>query len=174
MAWTKAKTAIVVGTTTIALTLGTGYFGFFYHTHPHQTGNLKLPTGSLTPAIGFGRNYGVILASDGSLWVWGENDLGWPSLGLGKAKNTPVLNRIGNENDWTSIAVGESHVLALKSDGSIWGWGENLYDELGTHTNFLRIKMRGLNKKTVQAHPCRPLWEMTGNRLPPVQTMALE
>jgi RNA polymerase sigma factor (sigma-70 family) len=146
MAWTKMKTGIVVGTTAIALALGTGYFGFFYHSHQqHQTSNLKIPAGSVTPAIGFGRNFGVILASDGSLWVWGENSLGWPNLGLGKINHQPFLRRIGNENDWAGIAVGDSHVLALKSNGSILGWGQNIYDELGTHPDFLRSKMQGLN-----------------------------
>lgn len=138
MAWTKAKTAIFVGTTTIALALGTAYFGFFYHTHPRQTNNLKLPTGSGTPAIAFGRTHGIILASDGSLWVWGENDLGWPALGLGDIKNTPYLNRIGNENDWVSIAAGSCHNLAVKSDGTLWAWGENIRYELGDGTKTTR------------------------------------
>jgi len=135
MAWTKAKTAIVAGATAITLALGTGYFGFFYHTHPR---NLKLPTGSVTPAISFGRTHGIILASDGSLWVWGENDLGWPALGLGDIKHTPYLNRIGNENDWVSIAAGSSHNLATKSDGSLWAWGENIRYELGDGTKTTR------------------------------------
>ena len=144
MAWTKVKTAAVVGVAAIALTLGTGYFNFFHKTHPNHPGKLKLPVGEVTPAIDFGRTHGIILASDGSLWAWGENDLGWPALGLGNIKNTTFLNRIGNENGWVSIAVGESHNLALKNDGTIWGWGGDLYDELGNHPSYLRDrKIRG-------------------------------
>ncbi len=155
MAWTKARTAISVGAVAIVLALGTAYIGFFPHGHSHPTGNLELPAGSVTPAIGFGDNYGIILASDGSLWAWGENDLGWPSLGLGKIKDTPILNRIGNENDWASIAVGDTHVLAVKADGSIWGWGQNLYDQLGTHPGFLRIRSPGLNNTNSPSTPIR-------------------
>jgi RNA polymerase sigma factor (sigma-70 family) len=140
MAWTKAKTAVVVGTTVIVVTLGAGYFSFFHKTHPNQPGKLKLPVGEISPAIGFGRTHGIILASDGSLWAWGENDLGWPALGLGNIQKTAFLNRIGNENDWVNIVVGESHNLALKQDGTIWAWGGNLYDELGNHPNYLRDK----------------------------------
>ena len=144
MAWTKAKTAVAVGTTVIVVTLGAGYFSFFHKTHPNQPGKLKLPVGEISPAIGFGRTHGIILASDGSLWAWGENDLGWPALGLGNIQKTAFLNRIGNENDWVNIAVGESHNLALKQDGTIWAWGGNLYDELGNHPNYLRDrKIRG-------------------------------
>lgn len=138
MAWAKVKAAVVVGATAIALTLGAGYFSYFHKTHPNQPGKLKLPVGEVTPAIGFGQTHGIILASDGSLWVWGENDLGWPALGLGDIKNTPYLNRIGNENDWVSIAAGSSHNLAIKSDGTLWAWGENIRYELGDGTKTTR------------------------------------
>jgi len=139
MAWTKMKTAIVVGTTAIALTLGAGYFSFFYQTHPQQPGKLKLPVGNVTPMIAYGYSRDVIvLSSDGSLWSWGEERLGWPVLGLGKVHNTASLRRIGKENDWESIAVGDSQNLAIKSDGTLWGWGENLYYQLGDGTKITR------------------------------------
>lgn len=32
---------------------------------------------------------------------------------------------------WSDLSVGRTHVLALKSDGSIWTWGENRYGQLG-------------------------------------------
>jgi RNA polymerase sigma factor (sigma-70 family) len=138
MAWTKVKTTIVVGATTIALTLGVGYFGFFDRTHSRQLGRLKLPVGQVTPAIGFGVSHGIILASDGSLWAWGENDLGWPALGLGKINKQAFLRRVGNENDWVNIAVGNAHNLAVKADGTLWAWGENARYELGDGTKTTR------------------------------------
>jgi len=36
-----------------------------------------------------------------------------------------------NAQCWSDLSVGRSHVLALKSDGSIWTWGENRYGKLG-------------------------------------------
>jgi RNA polymerase sigma factor (sigma-70 family) len=139
MAWTKAKTAVAVGVAAIALTLGAGYFSFFYQAHPKQSGKLKLPVGNVTPivAYGYSRDF-ILLASDGSLWSWGEERLGWPVLGLGKVHNTASLRQIGNERDWVSIAVGDSQNLAIKSDGTLWGWGENLYYQLGDGTKTTR------------------------------------
>ena len=92
----------------------------------------KLPTGSYKPAVAIGSNHGVILASDGSLWTWGETGFGWQVLGLGSNVRTQAcLRRIGEETNWVNIAVGGSTTLALKSDGTIWAWGENIYGQLG-------------------------------------------
>src|SRR2546428_613650 len=33
------------------------------------------------------------------------------------------------------IAAGNYHSLALKSDGTVWAWGMNLYGQLGDGTN---------------------------------------
>src|SRR6516164_78127 len=92
----------------------------------------KLPTGTGKPAVAIGANHGVILASDGSLWTWGETGFGWQVLGLGSNVRTQAfMRRIGMETNWVNVAVGGSTTLALKSDGTIWAWGENIYGQLG-------------------------------------------
>ncbi len=102
--------------------------------HLGQT-SWKLPVGARQPAVAIGVNHGGILASDGSLWTWGETGLGWQVLGLGSNVRTQAcLRRIGMETNWVNIAVGGSTTLALKSDGTIWAWGENLSGQLGDGT----------------------------------------
>jgi alpha-tubulin suppressor-like RCC1 family protein len=39
----------------------------------------------------------------------------------------------------TGIAAGNSHALALKSDGTIWAWGSNSFGQLGDGTTINRI-----------------------------------
>jgi alpha-tubulin suppressor-like RCC1 family protein len=111
----------------------TGFFGHTGQTIPG--GRMRLPIGQGTPMIGLGSAHGIILASDGSLWSWGENISGFPVLGLGNTKTQVSLCRIGNENDWSSIAVGDQHSLAIKSDGTLWGWGANIYGQLADGTS---------------------------------------
>jgi alpha-tubulin suppressor-like RCC1 family protein len=95
----------------------------------------KLPAGKIKPAVAIGDNHGVILASDGSLWTWGEAGFGWNVLGLGNTVTTQAfLQRIGSDRDWVGVAVGCSSTLALKADGTMWGWGENIYGQLGDGT----------------------------------------
>jgi alpha-tubulin suppressor-like RCC1 family protein len=38
---------------------------------------------------------------------------------------------VGNEKDWVAVAGGTYHSLALKSDGSLWAWGRNMFRQLG-------------------------------------------
>jgi len=139
MGWTKIKIALVVTGAALLITIvsiivtTTGNSASRYPSK--SVPKFRLPRGQIVPAIRLGTGHGVILASDGSIWSWGENADGWPVLGLGKVTNQTSLHRIGNETDWISIAVGSHHNLALKSDGTLWGWGENIYGELGDGTS---------------------------------------
>jgi len=99
---------------------------------------LKLPTGAGRAVVALGDSHGVILAPDGSLWVWGEQQSGWPALGLGKVENQPSLRRLGRDGDWVDVAAGGSHTLALKADGTIWAWGENFGWQVGDGTTIPR------------------------------------
>ena len=100
-----------------------------------------LPVGQGTPAISLGERHGLILASDGSLWSWGSDFLGWPVLGLGNVPPQTRLRRIGHDTNWVSISAGTSHNMALKSDGTLWAWGGNLLGVFGVGT--LQPKARG-------------------------------
>jgi len=39
----------------------------------------------------------------------------------------PVLSKteIGTEQEFVSLATGDYHTVALKTDGTVWAWGSN-------------------------------------------------
>jgi hypothetical protein len=50
--------------------------------------------------------------------------------------STPV--QIGSDTGWASIAAGDYHSIAVKSDGSLWAWGGNANGQIGDGTTTQR------------------------------------
>ena len=73
------------------------------------------------------------LFSEGGLWGWGFN----PSGGLGDStitnKSSPVQTIVGGTN-WKQVISGGYHIVAIKTDGSLWTWGYNAFGQLADST----------------------------------------
>jgi alpha-tubulin suppressor-like RCC1 family protein len=125
MVRSKAKTIFVVGLIVLAIAILLVIRGVLNDSL--GPGRLRLPVGKGIPAISLSERHGLILASDGSLWSWGSDFLGWPVLGLGSnAMKSVNLKQIGTDTNWVSISAGDNHNVAVKSDGTLWTWGTRL------------------------------------------------
>lgn len=87
-----------------------------------------------TPAIAGGGNHSLALKSDGTVWAWGDNGNGQLGDETTAQRNVPV--QVKNLTNAISIAACERgcHSLALKSDGTVWAWGDNSKGQLGDGT----------------------------------------
>jgi len=83
-------------------------------------------------SIASGSTYVVALKTDGTLWSWGRNVYGQLGINDTTNRNTPVTTLLGGTN-WKSIACGIDHTIALKTDGTLWSWGRNIYGQLGNN-----------------------------------------
>ena len=82
-------------------------------------------------AVSSGMDHTVGLKQDGTLWSWGLDDSGEigdgcpsainPATHLRYAPPSYVPKMIGS--GYTAIAAGWDLSIALKADGSLWGWG---------------------------------------------------
>jgi alpha-tubulin suppressor-like RCC1 family protein len=85
--------------------------------------------------IATGYEHTLAVRADGTLWAWGSNT--WGALGIGTQTNviynTPT--RIGTDTDWKKVAVGGRHSVALKTNRTLWSWGNNQQGQLGDGTN---------------------------------------
>ncbi|NBD22977.1 RCC1 domain-containing protein [Paenibacillus glycinis] len=91
--------------------------------------------GSVTD-VAAGNRHSMALTSDGTVWAWGNNGGGELGDGTATDRYTPVqVKDLGSVID---IAAGSSngfsHSMALKSDGTVWAWGNNYAGKLGDGT----------------------------------------
>jgi alpha-tubulin suppressor-like RCC1 family protein len=75
------------------------------------------------------------IKTDGTLWTWGFADRG--ALGTGGEpaddnRSTPVTTFAGGTN-WKQVSAGSQHTAAIKTDGTLWTWGDGEKGQLGNN-----------------------------------------
>jgi alpha-tubulin suppressor-like RCC1 family protein len=89
---------------------------------------------SITAIMG-GELHNFALKSDGTVWSWGMNFFG--QLGDGSTNWGAISNRsttpvqVSGLTSVKSLGGRGYHSMALKTDGSIWCWGDNASGQLG-------------------------------------------
>ena len=108
---------------------------------PNRTENPRVPYPLLTNVkqVEASIDTGYAIKTDGSLWTWGWNRYG--QLGENKdssyksiesflvqssKRDTPQQVGVG----YTKIYTGPRNVIGVKTDGTVWGWGDNSTGEL--------------------------------------------
>ncbi len=88
-------------------------------------------------SIACGFYHTAAIKTDGTLWVWGSNTNGQLGVNNTTARSTPVTTLLGGTN-WKSVAGGSFHTVALKTDGTLWSWGNNDFGQLGVNNTITR------------------------------------
>lgn len=87
-----------------------------------------------------GLSHTAYVDEHGTLWTWGSNQEGQ----LGAETQETGVDREGNQvavsapqqvlDNVTAVSAGANATAAVRSDGTLWTWGDNLYGQLGDGT----------------------------------------
>ena len=78
-----------------------------------------------------GTNAGMALKSDGTLWMWGNNQTG--ELGQNSTTRLSSPTQVGTGTDWVKVQFGQKSPLGVKTDGTLWSWGYNGFGGLANN-----------------------------------------
>jgi alpha-tubulin suppressor-like RCC1 family protein len=85
--------------------------------------------------IATGYMHSMALKSDGTVYSWGSNSMGQLGNSTTENSSTPIQvigeGGYGFLSDVIAIACGDEHSIALKSDGTLYAWGNNRWGQLG-------------------------------------------
>jgi alpha-tubulin suppressor-like RCC1 family protein len=96
-----------------------------------------------TPAAGgwasitTGGGHTCAIRTNGTLWCWGSNGLGQLGIGSHTDQDRPQQVTAPAAGGWASVTGGGGHTCAIRTNGTLWCWGYNIYGQLGigNHTD---------------------------------------
>jgi len=94
----------------------------------------QIPGTTWSRSVGCNDGNSGCIKSDGTMWMWGKGDEGTPAQNNRTNYSSP--RQVGSDTTWSSTRghaiVGDMHVVAIKTDGTLWAWGYNrVYGQLG-------------------------------------------
>ena len=108
--------------------LGDNNSVILYRSSPVQIG-----TDTTWSKIDVGQYHTLAVKTNGTLWSWGAQgsygQLGNESLA---ARSSPV--QVGALTNWAQVFTQHRHSTAIKTDGSLWVWGDGQQGKLGDNT----------------------------------------
>lgn len=109
---------------------------------------IQVPGLSGVKAIAAGYCHIVALKVDGTVWAWGANysgQIGDGTSDIYTCRPSPI--QVSGLSQVVAVGAGQSHSVAVKSDGTVWAWGANSSNELGDGTTTQRtrpVQVQGL------------------------------
>ena len=95
--------------------------------------------------ISAGMYHTISLSTEGKVWGWGRNH----KSQLGRANvphfSTPIRIAIPTERNIIQIACGYDHCLALTANGEVYGWGDNLFGQVGVPSPSVIVEPKKLS-----------------------------
>ena len=85
-------------------------------------------------AVSAGEDHTCAVKTDHTLWCWGNNDSGELGDGGTTTDSAVPVQEHTHASDWAAVSAGGDHTCAVKTDHTLWCWGNNDSGELGDGT----------------------------------------
>jgi alpha-tubulin suppressor-like RCC1 family protein len=100
--------------------------------------NKSNPTQTVTGGINWkqvacGYHHTAAIKTDGTLWTWGYNLYGQIGDNTATNRSSPVQT-VAFGTNWKQVACGYKYTAAIKTDGTLWLWGDNSFGAIGDNT----------------------------------------
>jgi hypothetical protein len=103
----------------------------------YRSSPVQIGTNTNWNKFAIGINSSVATKTDGTLWTWGTGIYG--ALGNNNRNNdyfSPI--QVGANQTWNDVALYYQSVFSIKTDGTLWSWGENNSGQLGINNRTYR------------------------------------
>lgn len=102
-----------------------------------SSGTTPVPTevsgGGSWLSVSANYNHVCAIKADSTLWCWGNNGNGKTGRNT-TTGDTLIPTQIVAGGSWKQVAVGYSSTCGIKTDDTLWCWGENLYGRTALNT----------------------------------------
>ena len=103
----------------------------------HRSSPVQTITGGTNwKQVAGGAYHTAAIKTDGTLWIWGMGTSGQLGDNTAVNKSSPVQT-VSSGTNWKQLASGgggPSFQAAIKTDGTLWLWGQNTQAQLGDNT----------------------------------------
>jgi alpha-tubulin suppressor-like RCC1 family protein len=125
-----------------------------YNNNSFVQGPTLISSDTTWAELSCGDAHSLALKTNGDLYGWGFNFSGMVGNGNSGVGSESPLVHVATSDAWISIAAGDSHSVAVRSDNTLWSWGVSSSGELGngvlysqnslpvqvgTETNWLKV-----------------------------------
>ena len=105
-----------------------------------RTATGQVSSGAPWAHIAAGDDHTCGIGTGGTLWCWGLNGSGELGTGSHASPDRPQQVMTPAPDGWVSVTAGGSQTCAIRTGGTLWCWGSNVFGELGIGNFISRIR----------------------------------